>query len=103
MRIVRNITVCVSPEIYHETRQLAAKYDTTVSAIVAYLLERLPNALIRADYPVGGTKRKPGSRAPTPLARLEGSGPPKSMAALAAEVLRNAARLQEQSDDAFTP
>jgi hypothetical protein len=96
MRTVRNITVCVSPELYRQTRQLAAKYDTTVSAIVAYLLERLPNALIRADYPVGGTKRNPGSRAPTPLARLAGSKPPKSMAALAAEVLRNAARLQEQ-------
>jgi hypothetical protein len=95
MRIVRNITVCVTPELYLQTRQLAAKYDTTVSAIVAYLLERLPNTLIRAGYPVGGTKRNPGIRAPTPLARLEGSGPPQSIAAVAAEVLRSAACIQK--------
>jgi hypothetical protein len=58
MRTVRNITVCVSPELYRQTKLLAAKYDTTVSGVVAYLLERLPDALERARYPVGGTKRK---------------------------------------------
>jgi hypothetical protein len=58
MRTVRNITVCVSPEIYRQTKQLAAKYHTTVSGVVAFLLERLPDALERARYPVGGVKRK---------------------------------------------
>jgi hypothetical protein len=57
MRTVRNINVCVSPELYHQTRQLAAKYDTTVSGVVAYLLQRLPDALERTRYPVGGVKR----------------------------------------------
>ena len=56
MRTVRNITVCVSPELYRQTKLLAAKYDTTVSGVVAYLLERLPDALERARCPVGGTK-----------------------------------------------
>lgn len=54
MRNVRNITVAVTPELYRQTRKLAAEYDTTVTAIVAYLLERLPDALKRAGYPVGG-------------------------------------------------
>ena len=58
MRTVRNITVCVSPEIYRQTKQLAAKYHTTVSGVVAFLLEPLPDALERARYPVGGVKRK---------------------------------------------
>lgn len=58
MRTVRNITVCVSPEIFYQTRLLAAEYESTVSGVVAFLLERLPDALERARYPVGGTKRK---------------------------------------------
>jgi hypothetical protein len=58
MRTVRNITVCVSPEIYRQTKQLAAKYHTTVSRVVVFLIERLPDALERARYPVGGVKRK---------------------------------------------
>ena len=65
MRTVRNITVCVSPEIYRQTRLLAAKYDTTVTGVVAFLLEWLPDALERARYPVGGTKRKSSSSMPT--------------------------------------
>jgi hypothetical protein len=59
MRTVRNITVCVSPELYRQTKQLAAKYDTTVTGVVAFLLERLPDALKRTAYPVGGIKRRP--------------------------------------------
>jgi hypothetical protein len=34
-RKVRNITVCVTPEVYREARHLAAEYDATVSAFVA--------------------------------------------------------------------
>ena len=58
MRTVRNITVCVSPELYRQTRQLAAQYDTTVTAIVAYLLRQLPHVIVRSGYPVGGIKPK---------------------------------------------
>ena len=53
-RKVKNITVCVSPEIYRQTRHLAAEYDSTVSTIVAWLLQRLPEALERTRFPNGG-------------------------------------------------
>lgn len=55
-RKVKNITVCVTPEIYRLTRHLAAEYDTTVSTIVAWLLQRLPAALERSGFPKGGPK-----------------------------------------------
>jgi hypothetical protein len=63
MRKVKNITVCVTPEIYRQTRHLAAEYDSTVSTIVAWLLERLPAALERTHFPKGGPKP---SAQPTP-------------------------------------
>ena len=56
MRKVKNITVCVSPEIYREARHLAAEYDATVSAFVAFLLPRLRVALERQRFPKGGPK-----------------------------------------------
>ena len=56
MRKVKNITVCVTPEIYRQARHLAAEYDTTVSTIVAWLLPRLPAALERTRFPKGGPK-----------------------------------------------
>ncbi len=56
MRKVKNITVCVTPEIYRQTRHLAAEYDSTVSTIVAWLLQRLPAALERTHFPKGGPK-----------------------------------------------
>jgi hypothetical protein len=32
MRTVRNITVAVEPELYRQTRKIAADYDTTLYA-----------------------------------------------------------------------
>jgi hypothetical protein len=61
MREIRNITVAVTPELYRQTRKLAADYDSTVTAIVAYLLERLPKALKNSRYPVGGPKSAPSA------------------------------------------
>jgi hypothetical protein len=52
MREVRNITVAVTPELHRQTRKLAAEMDTTVTALVAYLLVRMPAALKAAGYPV---------------------------------------------------
>jgi hypothetical protein len=70
MRETRHITVAVSADLYRQTRHLAAEYDSTVTAIVAYLLENLPRALKGSKYPVGGPKpiapAKPA--APTPVA-----------------------------------
>ncbi len=47
----KHITVAVTEEQYHRTRLLAAEFDTTVTALVAYLLDRMPDALRRAHYP----------------------------------------------------
>jgi hypothetical protein len=68
MREVRHITVAVSPELYRQTRRLAAEYDTTVTALVAYLLERLPRALEAARYPKGGEKPATASQPAEPAA-----------------------------------
>jgi hypothetical protein len=71
MRTVRNITVAVTPELYRQTRMLAAEYDTTVTALVAYLLQAMPKALKAARFPVGGPQSTASSRpaqsaSPTP-------------------------------------
>ena len=58
MRNVRNITETVTPELYRQTRMLAVEYDTTVTALVAYLLERMP--------PVQNVRYVAGSYHPTP-------------------------------------
>lgn len=47
----KHITVAVTERQYHEIRLLAAEFDTTVTALVAFLLHRLPDALRRANYP----------------------------------------------------
>ena len=62
MRDVKNITVAVPVDLYRQTRKLAAEYDTTVTAMVAYLLQKLPDALKRAHFPVGGPKWAPATR-----------------------------------------
>jgi hypothetical protein len=53
MRTVRNITVAVEPELYRQTRKIAADYDTTVTDMVRFLLLALPDAVKAARYPGG--------------------------------------------------
>jgi hypothetical protein len=53
MRTVRNITVAVEPELYRQTRRIAADYDTTVTDMVRFLLLALPEAVVAARYPGG--------------------------------------------------
>ncbi len=53
MRTVRNITVAVEPELYRQTRKIAADYDTTVTDMVRFLLLALPEAVKSARYPSG--------------------------------------------------
>ena len=53
MRTVRNITVAVDPELYRQTRKIAADYDTTVTDMVKFLLLVLPEAVKDARYPGG--------------------------------------------------
>jgi len=40
---MRNITVSVNDNAYRQARIWAAKRDTSVSAVVTYMLENLPN------------------------------------------------------------
>jgi hypothetical protein len=96
MRKVKNITVCVTPEIYRQARHLAAEYDSTVSAMVAWLLQRLPAAIERSRFPKGGPKPPsvpqslspsvPASTTPLPPTPLcpapsaPGSSPSRSLA-----------------------
>ena len=61
-RKCKHITVSVSQEQYYRTRLLAAEYDTTVTSLVASLLEHMPTLLRRTNYP------KPKLEIPTPLA-----------------------------------
>ncbi len=56
MRKVKNITVSVTPQVYRDARHLAADYDSTVSAFVAWLLPRLRISLERTRFPKGGVK-----------------------------------------------
>jgi hypothetical protein len=53
MRKVRNITVAVDPELYRQTRHLAAEYNTSVTDMVRFLLLVMPEALKAARYPGG--------------------------------------------------
>ena len=53
MRTVRNITVAVEPELYRQTRKIAADYNTTVTDMVRFLLLTLPEAVKAARYPGG--------------------------------------------------
>ena len=53
MRKVRNITVAVDPELYRQTRHLAAEYNTSVTDMVRFLLLAMPEALKAARYPGG--------------------------------------------------
>jgi hypothetical protein len=39
---MRNITVAVPDDVYRRARLWAAEHDTSVSAVVAYLLETMP-------------------------------------------------------------
>ena len=53
MRTVRNITVAVDPELYHQPRRIAAEYNTSVTDMVRFLLLVLPEAVKSARYPGG--------------------------------------------------
>jgi hypothetical protein len=55
MRTVRNITVAVEPELYRQTRKIAADYDSTFTDMVQSLPEKieiLPCAPVNASQPL---------------------------------------------------
>jgi hypothetical protein len=78
MRIVRNITVAVEPELYRQTRKIAADYDTTVTDMVRFLLLVLPEAVKAARYPGG---RPQFGLAAARAARAAVGAPPVTLAA----------------------
>lgn len=61
MRTVRNITVAVAPELYRQTRKIAADYNTTVTDMVRFLLLVLPEAVKSARYPGGRPQFSPAA------------------------------------------
>jgi hypothetical protein len=46
---MRNITVAVPEVVYHKARVWAAEHDTSISAVVAFLIQQLPNRPIAAE------------------------------------------------------
>ena len=58
---MRNITVCIPDDAYLRARVWAAERDTSISAVVRYLLETLPGIKRSASaFPVA----KPAAAAP---------------------------------------
>jgi hypothetical protein len=78
-RTVRNITVAVSPELYHQTRQVATDYNTTVTDMVRFLLLVLPDAVKAARYP-GGRPQFGLAAARAAKARAAAAAPPATPA-----------------------
>jgi hypothetical protein len=66
---MRNITVTVSDETYRQARVWAAQRDTSVSGVVAYLLQTLPGikrAAIAFAVKPNPAASTPSSTASTP-------------------------------------
>ena len=76
MRTVRNITVAVEPELYRQTRKIAADYDTTVTDMVRFLLLTLPDAVKAARYPGGRPQFGLAAARADRAARATASAPP---------------------------
>src|SRR5271166_5811430 len=77
MRTVRNITVAVDPDLYHQTRKVAAEYNTSVTEMVRYLLLILPEAVKAARFPGGAPQF---GLAVARAARAASSAPPAAPA-----------------------
>lgn len=66
---MKNITVTVADDIYRQARIWAAQRDTSLSAVVAYLLATLPGRKTRAEQrfplpaPVATTPQSPDTPA----------------------------------------
>jgi hypothetical protein len=80
MRTVRNITVAVEPELYRQTRKIAADYDTTVTDMVRFLLLVLPDAVKAARYPGGAPQFGLAAARAARAARAAAAVPPAASA-----------------------
>jgi hypothetical protein len=66
----RNITIAVPDAIYLKARVWAAEHDTSISAVVAYLLATLPNHKRAAQQFPASTSANPVSSANPRSSRL---------------------------------
>jgi hypothetical protein len=62
---MKNITVSVPNQAHRQARVWAARRDTSISAVVKYMLERLPG-LPRTPQPPSVIKSNPATPANTP-------------------------------------
>ena len=62
----KNITVSVDQSVYRQAREWAARRDTSVSAVVQYLLERLPGLPAARTFHAHNRKT-PSSSKPEPI------------------------------------
>ena len=68
MKKSRKITVRVTPDLYRQTRHLAANYDITVTAMVEYLLKEAPRALATTRYHRECLRKTAPEQTPSPVA-----------------------------------
>jgi hypothetical protein len=62
---MKNITVCVSDKAYRQARVWAAENDTSLSATVQYLIQRLPRLPVAQNvFPLAKTASKQPETAP---------------------------------------
>jgi hypothetical protein len=59
----KHITVSVDESVYREARLWAARRDTSVSAVVQYLLERLPGLPAARCFHARGSRPAPSGEA----------------------------------------
>jgi len=78
MPIARNIVVAVSPELYRQTRRIAAECDTTVTDVVRYLLHVLPDAVKGARFPGGRPQFAAAAARREQAAKMSAQTPPNS-------------------------
>jgi hypothetical protein len=64
---IKKITIAISPELYRQSRMLAAEFDVTITGMVAGLIQSLPNILVQANFPVGGPKPTPAPESAEPV------------------------------------
>ena len=76
---VRNITVAVSPELYRQTRRIAADSDTTVSELVRHILVHLPELLRSTNHPAADSSAE--VTPPSPAVPASFAIPPSRRAA----------------------
>ena len=91
-KMMKRITIAVHERTYHLARIWAAQHDTSVSAVVAYLLETLPGIprAARAFPPAGYVPAPtPASLLPTPVTARPVASPEQKIGLLNCKTVRS--------------